>query len=296
MANGRDFLTGLLKGLSSDLEQRRQNRLELALLSRRIEMEQAAKRIPQEEFGQVLGGLGFPQEQAEQLGQIQSVPGQQALTAAGRPLQAIQARGNLPKGPRLMPRIVGNQAILDVIDPMTGRIIRSESRGLSGPAQRQLSEVVSNFSAADAVLDEVENFSETLLVPGTALQSIPNAAKLQLQRLAQLDPNIKAFLDGRENFALQLTALVSGKQMTEPERLAILRALPGPIDTLEVGRTKLKTFRSIYENTKERKLKAILNPLASMEEKKPLQGQPKAGKKKVSQAATDYLNSLNLPK
>lgn len=53
------------------------------------------------------------------------------------------------------------------------------------------------------------------------------------------------------------------KQMTDQEKAAVLRALPGPEDTIETARLKLRNYRTVYENTKERKIRSYMGEISS---------------------------------
>lgn len=253
---------GILEPLITQQEQENKNKLELAMLSKRLEMEQKAKQLPIDQVMASFGALGATPQQAGQFEQFSSVnPDIYTQTATGlRQAQTAQIKAqdrlNRQRSPQI--RTIGNEVVSLRWDPQTQTYER-QSLGIAPQFQKAAADTIGNFSASDSILDEIKNFSEAFNVSGNILQTLPQGIKTRLSAFAVDNPMAKAYLDTRENFALQLTALVSGKQMTEEERRVILKALPGPEDSLESARLKIEHgFSRPYEETKKRKVEAYI--------------------------------------
>lgn len=284
---GKGFETGFFSSVGEGLNSFAKKKLELALetqqLKKTLALQQQFQSIPQDQLG---GTLNFLQN-----GKLpETLPthptAQAGMIAGAKPLLGIQAKYAVPKTSRPQLRNVGNQVIEYRWDEHGNRT--ATPLGLNPQAYMKASGIIGDFAGADATLDQIEEFSNQFLASGTLAQSLPQGVKTRLSAVAQTDASAKAFLDFREKFALDLTAMVSGKQMTEHEREAILRALPGPEDSLETAKIKLNTYRDTYEDTKNRKVKAITQGLGLTD----IGG--KEPKKKTSQAAKDYVKGLGL--
>jgi len=258
MADTRDFLIGLTKGLSADLEQRRKDRLELAMISKRIELEQATRRVPQEEFGQVLGGLGFPEEQAQQLGQIQSVPGQQALIQAGRPLQAIQARGKaFPRRARTIFQDIEGRKVAITLDE-TGNITNQRELGLSSTFAKETQDAVANLNSANSQLDVIEDLASELITARGPFSLLGQAASVKIGAFARTNPTARAFLDEKQAFLSMLTRAAGEKGvLTTQDVERIAKALPSEFDTVQTFELKMKVARSLFKNIAEGRIQAF---------------------------------------
>ena len=260
-----DFLTGLAQGFGVEIEARNKKKLEIALLSKRIEAEimqkereQQMKVIPQEQFGKTLGALGAPTG-LDTTG-IQHPEAQGALLGAFKPLTGIQARGHRPQRPQL--RNVDGQVVEISFNEAGERKI--SPIGATPQAHAKAVEIESRFADADSALEQIGEMSSKFLVNGNILQTLPAGAATKLSALFQTNADAAAYLDDLEFFALQITAGESGKQMTNEERKAVLKALPQLTDSIQTATKKISTLRERYENVRNRKLKTVLKTTAEI--------------------------------
>lgn len=260
-----DFLTGLAEGLGSEIEARNKKKLEIALLSKKIEIEvmqkereQQLKSVPQDQLGKTLTAMGAPA--GTDITGIQHPEAQAALMGAFKPLTGIQARNNRPQRPQL--RNVDGQVVEISFNEAGERKITPI--GATPQAHAKAIEIESRFADADSALEQIGELSSKFLVSGNILQTLPAGAKTKLEALMQINPEAAAYLDDLEFFALQITAGESGKQMTNEERKAVLRALPQLTDSIETATKKISTLRERYESVRNRKLKTILKTTAEI--------------------------------
>lgn len=278
--------TGYLGGQLEDQAQRRQKKLELAMQSKKIEMELAAKQMAPNVSGAIAGNAGL------QLNPGQTLTPEEggALNSMFRAQTALSAKMR-PRPPQY--RAVGNEIMAIQWDPMTNTF-KQTPMGIAPQFKAKAAEAVGNYAAADATLDEIEKFTEPLLTNGNFISTLPNGVKTQLSALAQTDPLARTYLDMRKKFAIDLTAVTYGKQMTEPEQKAILNALPDEYDSLETAALKMQTFRNIYDSTKNKHVEAYLGKATvnSLFDNQDNKNNKKGASDKARNAAREALKGL----
>lgn len=299
MASGfDDFLTGLaannpLKPLVDEQQARNKQKLELAMLSRKLELEQQAKQIPTNQAMASFGALGARPEQVSQFGQFQSInPDVFTQTATG--IRQVQAATNKPQRPVIRHVNVNGDIVREVSSPLTGEVTSRETLGINPGRAKAASDALAAYNASAAILDRVREQLPRVLPAQNLPQLIAQYGNIKINQFTQTNPEQKAFIDFLSSAVVPLNRALGDNRISDIDRANLRDALPKETDTFATAIQKLDNFDALFEATKEGALKAYTKPLSENskeEKKKPLSG---VNKTKPSKAAQDYVKSLNI--
>ena len=256
MARFESFLTGLASGLSPSIEDERKRRLEIALLSKRLEAEAAqrtaerqSKFIPFEQAEPVLRG-GIPEERLSAFrGQKLSPEVFQALSQQVRPLAAIEAKSKY-QVPRMRTTFQNIGGVLHKItlDP-SGSILNQQALGPSNSFAKESADAIANFNSAQNQLDVIENLADRIITAQSALGLPGQAIKVKFGALTRSNPDARLFKDEIDAFLSMLTRSAGEKGvLTTQDVDRIKRALPTELDTVEIADRKMQTLRTLFES------------------------------------------------
>lgn len=289
MAGGfDDFIRGFseqnpLKGVVSQLDQENKNKLELAMLSKRIEMEQKALQ-GQAMFQNQLNTLtpeetqGLNKQTTNIFNSLQNNTAPQIdFSGLGRPqalgpaskLVDIAAQG-LAKGTtgdiRTVTNPDGSTSLFRVNKKGQPVAVKIEgANGVTTDTAKKTTEARAGYYEASDILNDIRK----TLLPHLALTAahLPQQyATLTLNQLAQYNPDVKAYFDSmpattqRLGFALT-HAIGADRSPAFLEKQA--KELPQMSDTLPTAEAKLKRMNGMFRNMVTSEFKARNIPLPS---------------------------------
>lgn len=263
-----DGLTGFVGAASDDLQQRRKNRLEIALMSKRIEMEEMAKSIPTDQFQTATNTLqGKP---GMDLSSISDPQAQQAVLSGMKPLAGITARAQNrpPTRPIIRDANVNGKVVREVLSPYTGEVIDRRDLGVNAGRSKAYSDSIAAYEASSGHITEMKKQLNEIFSAEDMVGRASQWANLRLNEVfTQNDPKAAALATFFQSSVVPLTRALGDNRISDTDRASLRDALPKESDTLATALQKLENFQSVFESVKEGAHKGYMSPLGQEQPK-----------------------------
>lgn len=251
------FFGGAAKGAGKELSDQNDRSFQLKLLNRQIESHMASP-----EVSSALGDFAG----------VENQPGQQYnqtdVTAAlgiGK-TDASERNAKIRAGRRAeRPQIttVGNQrvGVTWETDPTTGqRKPNMIPLGADPASYRKYADFAAQAESAYSRLDNIRDASKRLLTNKNLLGRLPKMASMTLDSLTGSgDEDVATFVDSLEANALAVAAVINQGRPSDPDRIAVQKAMPGRRDSLDFALRKLDNLEEIMSRTEKRSYEMLID-------------------------------------
>jgi hypothetical protein len=258
MAN--NFLTGAANALSQGLEQSNMSKLQLSMLSKRIEMEQQAKQseltfehglntIAPEKLGALAKIAGAKQEDVDNLKNVFGDSGVPS-TLAGGLLQSLGAGNRIPA---LMPFKTGVDQFgneqYSTFNKKTGQMGPQSSGSLSPSAAHEISTAVTGYGTLHNTLENIRGRVSQFINAPDAAHIPAQMLNLKLNQFVPQGPagdQIKAYFADLPATSLRIDkALVGSSRFAESIVNNTQHGMPGLDDTVGSAMAKLDNYDAL---------------------------------------------------
>lgn len=257
-----DGLASFAGAASQDLQQKRKNRLEIALISKRIEMEEMAKAIPSDQFQTATGALqGKP---GMDLFSISDPQAQQAVLSGMKPLAGISARAQSrpPTRPIIRDANVNGKVVREVLSPFTGEVMDRRDLGVNAGRSKAYSDSIAAYESSSGHITEMKKQLNEIFTAKDMVGRASQWANLRLNEVfTQDDPQAAALATFFQSSVVPLTRALGDNRISDTDRASLREALPKESDTLATALQKLENFQSVFESVKEGAHKGYMEPL-----------------------------------
>lgn len=176
-----------------------------------------------------------------------------AKEKATRAVEAAKARAANQNKPRIYMREGKVMERTWSTDPDTGERIASEIQlGVSPGAYTKYAEFSAEAESMYALLDSMEEGAKKLLTDKNYARRLFGAAEITLENMTGSGDKSVVDLAARlESNALAIAATINRGRPTDPDRMAVQRALPKKSDSLTVALEKINSLREISKRTQK---------------------------------------------
>lgn len=238
-------------------EEQRKSKLEMQMMSQRIEMEHAArqkedavqqalKSIPPDQFQAVMNqsqkfklamASGTPPEPLDTTG-ITHPAAQQLLEGM------ITHNDNAGNTTRVIDQD-GRQVLLTTAQ--NGKELRRTDLGLTKNSQKMIQQASAQYNEADGLLKAIEMGASSFIKATDPVQRAQQYASMKMNELTQSNPEAAAYMANAINHAIRIEKLISGSaRITEIQREEAKNSIPTMADTVQVMDAKIASLRRIF--------------------------------------------------
>ena len=253
---------GVANQFISDIDERKQYRLQLAMKSAVIEQEMMAKLREEREKSSLTPGFG------EGLAKFLNYNGeppqtdQEATVLAGLGRAGIAA-GKINGRIKSTIRDTGN-GLVNFVTDATGKLIAQEPLTAHSPeAYKKARAAEADFAGAKGILDNLRKGVYQMQLAPDFPETLAKGAGLTLNDYSQSDPKAKAFLATITQHAQRLEySLTHNGRVPEALVRSMIEAMPGKYDTMQTAMEKLNNIENIFESIHAGTVKAYLGSQA----------------------------------
>lgn len=218
--------------------------------------------------GQIFGGLEAGQKKAQEAERFGLE--KENLKADTEKKKAEAANKlNFASGTKTQLRSIGNQVVKITMD-QRGDITNMMPLGLNPQTEMRVRTAVKEFSTAESFLNQIEELSSKIITSTGPTGAFSQYAGNTLGALSKASPEAATYLGIRKAFLAQM-ARASGENgvLTDNDLSRIENGLPSEGDTIEIARSKVATFRGLYQSTRDASVDAYTKPLSELTKKSP---------------------------
>jgi hypothetical protein len=284
MANEADFSSGLVQGLSGSINDMAKMKMQLAMQSKQIEMQQNAEQqrqlavmqqqhqlsnVPWAQADAGLQSLGMKPEQLSSLEGAFGQTGMQQdmfnqLSANQRQMSGInlkqeyQAKRKSIRGPYIDRQVdPSGRVVTRALDRETGQELWTKTGNMDPKFQGKMREVIAKHAQGDAIIEDWQQQVDRKFTAsnfGDLMQQYPTQ---KLNQVFQNDPEMVAMFGSFDALTTPLVkSLGDVGAITEGDKRAVRDLLPYMTDTLPTAQAKLNTFRNKLQQIMDKQLDA----------------------------------------